>query len=430
VLLNAGTATFSNSSPTVGTHTATAVDGGDGNFGGSISEGLSQNVVYATATTVFSSVNPSKPGQPLTFRAIVSTIPSGGMPTGSVTFWYDGTENLGTRTLNGGVATLTTSIWKAGFITAVYARHAEYAGSVSSALNQGLVVTGAGTPLGNSGLGPAAGYMRNPVTGPTADTSSAAPRNIPPKPMAGPTTGLTRNPIMAPTTNASGSAPPDITPKPVADTTTGPSVIDAAGTTPDAATNDLSAWPADVDTGEASLAHAWVGATLSSGDTAFAPPDAGRAEIGMAVFGRGKPGDLKLAKQEPPFASRGSAAHPDARPSLSPRGSLGGINDEVRDQALAMMFAEAAISAVDVLDAGDLPPAAQEPQAEMSLLHALPVLDLRGMTATDWAWTAAAVALAAVAATRLGSWRCPLRPKDLAVIDELVFARLREEPGT
>ncbi len=85
----------------------------------------------ATTTIVASSLNPSIFGQAVTFTATVS---AGG---GTVTF-MDGATSLGTGTLSGGVATLTTSSLAVGnrSITAVYGGDGTHAGSTSSVLHQ------------------------------------------------------------------------------------------------------------------------------------------------------------------------------------------------------------------------------------------------------------------------------------------------------
>ena len=90
------------------------------------------SVLYATATVVSSSANPSTFGHPATLTATVTTTPSGDTPTGSVLF-EDGGTILGARTLGGGMATLTTSTLAVGShgITAVYVGDANDAGSTS-----------------------------------------------------------------------------------------------------------------------------------------------------------------------------------------------------------------------------------------------------------------------------------------------------------
>src|SRR5439155_3438552 len=123
----------------VGSHSITAVYGGDSNYTTSTSAAPTQTVNQATTTTALSSSpNPSTLGQSVTFTATVTG--SGGTPTGTVTF-KDGATTLGTGTLNGsGVATFTTSALIAGShsITAVYGGDSTFATSTSSVLTQSV----------------------------------------------------------------------------------------------------------------------------------------------------------------------------------------------------------------------------------------------------------------------------------------------------
>jgi hypothetical protein len=68
-----------------------------------------------TTSALTASANPIVLGQSVTLTATVTASLSG-TPTGSVIF-YNGATNLGTGTLSGGVATLTTSALPAGFLT-------------------------------------------------------------------------------------------------------------------------------------------------------------------------------------------------------------------------------------------------------------------------------------------------------------------------
>jgi len=142
--LNASTppqATFTISALTAGSHSITAVYGGDANFNGSTSPALTQTVTKAATTTaVSSSLNPSTFGQSVTFTATVTTASAGGPPTGTVTF-MDGVTTLGTGTLNNATpdqATFTTAALAIGnhSITAVYAGDTNFAGSTSPAFTQ------------------------------------------------------------------------------------------------------------------------------------------------------------------------------------------------------------------------------------------------------------------------------------------------------
>lgn len=126
--LSSGICTFTYSSLTVGTHTITASYGGsETGLGYQASSGtVSQTVDQDVASlALVSSVNPSVLGQPVTFTATATSSNgaggSGATPTGTVTFYDNGTQ-IGTGTLSSGVATLTTSALTLGThaITASY----------------------------------------------------------------------------------------------------------------------------------------------------------------------------------------------------------------------------------------------------------------------------------------------------------------------
>ena len=136
----------------VGGHTITAVYGGDTNFTGSTSTGLTQTVNKgATTTALTSSAEPQRFGQSVTFTATVSvTTPASGTPTGTVTF-KDGATTLGTGTLYGRGGDLHDDLAvgrRTHSITAVYGGNSNFTGSTSSGLtqtvNQGVDDHGAG----------------------------------------------------------------------------------------------------------------------------------------------------------------------------------------------------------------------------------------------------------------------------------------------
>ena len=137
--LSGGVATYSTSSLSVGSHSITVSYGGDGNFTGSTSSAVSQNVNQdSSSSSVVSSANPSVYGQSVTFTATVSAnSPGAGTPTGTVSF-LDGTTVLGTGTLSGGVATYVTSSLSVGShsITVSYGGDGNFTGSTSSAVSQ------------------------------------------------------------------------------------------------------------------------------------------------------------------------------------------------------------------------------------------------------------------------------------------------------
>ena len=92
----------------------------------------------ASATTLASSQNPALAGSMVAFTATVTG--SGGVPTGTVSF-FDGTNNLGSQTLNGsGMAALSTSALSAAAsphsITAVYGGSSAFARSTSRVLSE------------------------------------------------------------------------------------------------------------------------------------------------------------------------------------------------------------------------------------------------------------------------------------------------------
>ena len=137
--LSGGSATFSMSSLAVGTHSITAIYGGDANFNSSTSTVISQIVSQDGSTTVVSSsANPAVVGQSVTFTATVSAAaPGSGTPTGTVIF-YDGSTALDTETLSGGTASFTTSALALGdhAISVGYGGGANFSASTSTVITQ------------------------------------------------------------------------------------------------------------------------------------------------------------------------------------------------------------------------------------------------------------------------------------------------------
>ena len=133
-----GTATFTISTLTAGSHTLTVSYAGSKNYtagSGSVVETVSQSATTTTLTTSAASI---AAGKTVTIKATVSAVLSGaGAPTGTVTF-YDGTTSLGTQPLKKGIATLKISTLLAGShaITAVYSGDANLTGSTSAAITQ------------------------------------------------------------------------------------------------------------------------------------------------------------------------------------------------------------------------------------------------------------------------------------------------------
>lgn len=160
VAANSGTAVFSISTLTAGTHSITAQYAGDANFNSLTSNMVSQ-VVNKNGTispTLTSSLNPATYGASVVFTATMPT-----NATGVVTF-LDGATSLGTGTLTAGVATFTTSTLTVGphSITASYAGDSNYAASVSSSLTETINKQTGETITLTSSLNPA--VFSNSVT--------------------------------------------------------------------------------------------------------------------------------------------------------------------------------------------------------------------------------------------------------------------------
>jgi hypothetical protein len=112
---------------------------GDTNFAASTSAAPSVTVSapakIATTTSVRASATQLTAGQNVTFTAGVAPQSGTGVPSGSIIF-LDGQTQLGTVTLNGGAASVSSANLAAGThtITAAYSGDSNYAVSTSSAL--------------------------------------------------------------------------------------------------------------------------------------------------------------------------------------------------------------------------------------------------------------------------------------------------------
>ncbi len=133
VALSNGQASYSSSTLPAGNHFITAAYSGDVNFTGG--SAMLVEVIHATGTTtaVGSSMNPSAPGQSVTFTATVTPVSGSGTPSGMVTF-LDGATIIGQSGLANGAATLTTSSLSQAShtITANYYSDATFASSTGS----------------------------------------------------------------------------------------------------------------------------------------------------------------------------------------------------------------------------------------------------------------------------------------------------------
>lgn len=154
-ILSGGIATLNISSLSVGSHSLTAVYGGDVNFSTSTSSILAQNVNQgSTNATLTSSINPSIFGNSVTFTVTVTPLIGSGAPTGTITF-RDGTTIIGSTTLTAGSAVLTTSTLSTGnhSITAIYSGDINYAATTSASLSQ-VVNTGSTSTTLSSSINP------------------------------------------------------------------------------------------------------------------------------------------------------------------------------------------------------------------------------------------------------------------------------------
>jgi uncharacterized repeat protein (TIGR03803 family) len=138
------------SSLPAGTDSITASYLGGSGFAPSKSSPLIQTVSQATTTALLvSSLNPAGTNQAVTFTATVAS-QYGGAATGTVTFMA-GAQSLGSATVSGNVAALTTSFAIAGTysITARYSGDSNNTGSTSAALSE-QIITSTTTTLASS----------------------------------------------------------------------------------------------------------------------------------------------------------------------------------------------------------------------------------------------------------------------------------------
>ena len=151
--VSSGVATLTTSALAIGSHSITASYSGDSNYGASVSSVLTQVVANASTTTTLSAApNPANVGQNVTFTASVTPATSGS-PTGTVSF-FDGSAQIGSSSLSGGLATFSTSTLAAGShnVTAVYSGDENYNASTSSMVSE--VVSAAGFNLSSTPLTP------------------------------------------------------------------------------------------------------------------------------------------------------------------------------------------------------------------------------------------------------------------------------------
>ena len=168
-------ATFSTAALSVGSHVVTATySSNDVGFAGSSSTALNEVVnPDGTATALSASADPTVFGQPVTFTAsIAAAAPGAGTPTGTVTFFIDGTAQTPVA-LSNDQATFTTSTLGVGshVVTAAYSGDGDFNGSTSAGLSQ-VVNTADTTTTVSSSVDPS--VFGQAVTF-TASVGAAAP---------------------------------------------------------------------------------------------------------------------------------------------------------------------------------------------------------------------------------------------------------------
>ena len=142
-----GKATLVISTLPLGSHTLSAVYGGDDNFKTGTSNNITLPIGQASTTTALAtSPNPSVFGQNVTFTVTLAVnAPGSGSPTGTIVF-KDGATTLGTATVVLGSATFNTTALAVGArsITATYSGDGNFAGSAATAtqtVNQDSTLT-------------------------------------------------------------------------------------------------------------------------------------------------------------------------------------------------------------------------------------------------------------------------------------------------
>jgi len=175
--ITAGVATYATSALSAGTHTITAVYGGDVNFPTVTSSPLTETITKpATTVALTTSAASVAAGTSVTFTATVATTATG-TPTGTVSF-FDGATLLGSQSMTGLVATYTTSSLTTGShsITATYSGDATFATSTSSVLTQTITaVASSSTTAVTSSLNPAPAGTSVTFTATVTVTGSTVP---------------------------------------------------------------------------------------------------------------------------------------------------------------------------------------------------------------------------------------------------------------
>jgi RHS repeat-associated protein len=123
-------ATFNVSSWTGGTHNLSAVYPGDANYSGSTSNTVAETVNPAGTSTSVSFTSPIPGGMAYLNATVTKATASPNTPTGTVTFYANGTQNLGSASLN---SNCTASISASGLFPGTYQITAAYSGDTNFA---------------------------------------------------------------------------------------------------------------------------------------------------------------------------------------------------------------------------------------------------------------------------------------------------------
>jgi uncharacterized protein YycO len=205
--LTGGKTLITVSSLPAGSDSITASYPGVGTFAPSASTPLAQIITSATTiTSMASSQNPASTDQSIAFTATVSG-QFGGAAAGSVTF-FSGSQTLGTASLSGNRAILTTSFTTAGTysIFAKYNGDGNNSGSTSSTLSQ--VIRTATTTMLASSLNPSLAGQAVTFTANVTSTVGTPPNGelvtfkngsavLGAAPLSGGTTSLTTSSLVA-----------------------------------------------------------------------------------------------------------------------------------------------------------------------------------------------------------------------------------------
>jgi MYXO-CTERM domain-containing protein len=141
-----------------GAHTFTVEYGGDASYGSATATASHLVTKAPTTTTLVASANPTVTGANVRLTASVASIPPG--LGGSVTF-FDGTTSLGTVTLSGGTASVTTTFAFRGVhpISASYAGDENFQASNSAAIALAVETGPADAGADAAGAGPGPGAL-------------------------------------------------------------------------------------------------------------------------------------------------------------------------------------------------------------------------------------------------------------------------------